>query len=139
MNLTANAVFRPRSSSGQFVAAVVTPAVVASVQAVVQQIVEEAQAICPVDTGALQASITGSVQQTDKTVSGTVTAGEFYAAYVEYGTGIRGAESPGAGPYPYSPTWPGMPAQPYMRPALESVRGTIKDFMQSQIAVGLRT
>jgi len=137
MNLKATAIYRPRSSSGQFIAASVTPAVQNAVLAVAQLIVEEAQSICPVDTGALRDSITASVQVTDKTVSGIVTAAMFYAAYVEYGTGIRGAESPGAGPYPYNMAWPGMPAQPYMRPAIDTVRQVIADLLASQIAVGL--
>ena len=64
MNLTANAVFRPRSSSGQFVAAKVTPSVVASVQALVDIIVQEAKTLCPVDTGELQASPLNAVTTT---------------------------------------------------------------------------
>ena len=106
--------------------------------AATQLVVDEAKAICPVDTGALQNSITSSVATTDKTVVGTISADMFYAAYVEYGTGRRGAESPGAGPYPYKMSWPGQVAQPYMRPALESARSAIMDLMASQIAIGLQ-
>jgi hypothetical protein len=48
-----------------------------------------------------------------------------HAAYVEFGTGQRGAASAGAGNGPYSETWPGMPAQPYLRPALDTARPAI--------------
>jgi hypothetical protein len=44
---------------------------------------------------------------------------------VEFGTGRRGASSAGAGPYSYDPNWPGMVAQPYMRPALDTARPQI--------------
>ena len=113
--LTASATYRPRSSSGQFIAAVITPGVRASVEAAAQLIVQEAQAICPVKTGALRDSISaGDPEDTGSTSAAKITASAYYAGYVEYGTGIRGAESPGAGPYPYSPTWPGMKAQPFL-------------------------
>ncbi len=136
--ITARATFRPRSSIGQFVAAQISPAVVASVDAASQLIVEEAKAICPVDTGALRDSISASTKQTGKTVVGTITAAMFYAAYVEYGTGRRGAESAGAGPYPYKMSWPGQVAKPYMRPALDTTRETVLELMSSQIAIGIQ-
>lgn len=137
--LTATATYRPRADTGQFIAAVVSPAVRASVEAAAQLIVLEAQAICPVDTGALRDSISaGEPVDTDTTSVAKITAGASYAGYVEYGTGIRGAESPGAGPYPYDPNWPGMKAQPYMRPALDTTRDAVKAVFASQIAIGLR-
>lgn len=89
---------------------------------------DEARALCPVDTGALVSSLTVSELSEDM---GTAEAAVFtdvgYAGYVEFGTGIRGAASPGAGPYPYNPNWPGMVAQPYLRPALDTA-------MQASIA-----
>lgn len=89
-------------------------------------VADEARAIVPVDTGELQSSIgTGPVELVGSTVSGTVEATAGHAAYVEFGTGQRGAASAGAGAGPYSPSWPGMPAQPYMRPALDTARPAI--------------
>ena len=108
----------------------------------------EAEAIsrCPVDTGALVSSIgidiTRGIQNVGSGaalssslfgVSARVAPHEPYAAYVEFGTGQRGAESAGAGPGPYSPTWRGMPAQPYMRPALDNNRAEAEDAIKSAV------
>jgi HK97 gp10 family phage protein len=136
--LTARATYRPRSTVGQFIAAKITPAVQAAVQAASALVVDEAKLLCPVDTGALQNSIEAKVAVSEKTVVGTITAGMPYAAYVEYGTGIRGAASPGAGPYPYKLSWPGQAAQPFLRPALDTTRETVAELMASQIAIGLK-
>jgi HK97 gp10 family phage protein len=138
MRLAATATFRPRGDSGQFIASFVTPGVLASVSASAELVVSEAKAIVPVDTGALRDSIGASVAEAERTVVGTVVAGMPYAAYVEYGTGQRGAASAGAGPFQYSPTWPGQAAQPYMRPALDTAREAIKELFRSQIALALK-
>lgn len=137
MRLSATAVYRPRATAGQFIASRITPAVRASIAAVSELVVDEAKAICPVDTGALQASIHATVADGDKTVVGTIAADVPYAAFVEYGTGRRGASSPGAGPYPYTLSWPGMVAQPFLRPALDTSREAIKSLFKSEVALGM--
>ncbi len=96
---------------------------------------QTAQGYVPVDTGNLRESITVSVEETGSTVVGRVSTDVEYAAYVEYGTGMRGMESAGAGAGPYNPNWPGMPAQPYMRPALDEARGAIKEIFASNISL----
>jgi HK97 gp10 family phage protein len=139
--LTATVSYKPRSEfTGTFISGRVTPAVSASVEAASQLIVNEAQAICPVDTGALKDSISagGSVESNVSSVV-KITAGAPYAGYVEYGTGVRGSESPGAGPYPYTMTWKGMRAQPYMRPALDTTRDAVRELFASQLAIALKT
>ena len=74
----------------------IVPALVDSVEEGCEAVVAEAQTIVPVDTGALKESIhTASVELVGSTVQGHVVADEPYAAYVEYGTGQRGAASPG--------------------------------------------
>ena len=84
---------------------------------------DTAKSYVPVDTGELQDSIEAQEPVLDgATASAAVTAGTDHAFFVEYGTGIRGAASAGAGDGPYSATWQGMPAQPYMRPALDTTR-----------------
>ena len=135
--IKATATFRPRGDLGRFVQAVISPAVVASVQASCDLIKETAQGYCPVDTGALRDSITSSVDDSGSTVVGRVGPNMPYAEYVEYGTGRRGAESAGAGEGPYNENWPGMPAQPYMRPAMDECKPTILDLFRSQIATAL--
>ena len=111
----------------------VVPRLVAAVEDASLSVMFEAQALVPVDTGELQSSIgTGPVELVGSVVRGTVEANAPYAAYVEYGTGQRGEASAGAGPGPYSPSWPGMPAQPYMRPALDTARPAILDAFAKQ-------
>ena len=137
MGISARAQFTPRSALGQFVQTVVTPGVIASVTAASQQMAQLAQGYAPVDTGALRDSIQSEVNDTGKTVVGTVTAGVRYAAYVEFGTGRRGSESPGAGPGPYKLSWPGMSAQPYLRPAMDEMRGLVLDLFRANISIGM--
>lgn len=138
MRLSAKATYRPRLSSGQFMETVITPGARASVQAACQTIQQRAQERCPVDTGALQASITTEIDDSGKTIVGIVAPHTSYAAYVEFGTGVAGANSPGAGAGPYNENWPGMAAQPYMRPAYEEVKPQILELFRSNIATQLR-
>jgi len=140
VSLKSRVQFTPRNTSGQFIAAKVTPGVIASVAAAQGLIVQEAQSICPVRTGALRDSIKPEEpDDSGKTVVGAVVASAPYAGYVEYGTGIRGAASAGAGPYPYSPTWPGMEARPFLRPSLDTAREAVKAVFASQLAISLKT
>ena len=136
--LKATATFKPRGDLGRYVEAHITPAVVASVKASVKLIENAAKAKAPVDTGALRDSITSSVDESGKTVVGQVGPNVHYAMYVEFGTGIRGAASPGAGAGPYNPSWPGMPAQPYMRPAIDENRDAVKELFKGEISLALR-
>lgn len=139
MSITAYARFTPRDSFGQFITAHITPAVRASVEAAAQMIQSRAQELCPVDTGALRDSITTEIDERDFSIQAKVAPHMPYAGYVEFGTGLRGASSPGAGKGPYSETWPGMPAQPYMRPALDESRETILSLFRGNISSGIRS
>lgn len=138
--LTATARWTPRGDLGRFVESVISPAAFTAVQQSVEMVVEEAKAICPVDTGELRDSISGKVEETGKSAVGTIVAAAPHAGYVEYGTGVRGANSPGVepGPYPYDPSWPGMVARPFMRPALDATRQTIKEQMAASISLALK-
>lgn len=137
MPLSARAQFTPRNSLGQFVQVVVTPGVTASVTAATQQMQQLAQGYAPVRTGALRDSIQSKVNQTGKTVVGVVTTGVEYAAYVEFGTGRRGAESPERGAGPYKMSWPGMTPRPYLRPAQDEMRGLVLDLFRANISIGM--
>jgi HK97 gp10 family phage protein len=88
---------------------------------------QEAKNLVPVDTGALQASIQkDQVTDDGEIVTATVSATMPYAGYVEFGTGKRGAESAGADlRHTYKMDWPGMVAQPYLRPALDTARAQV--------------
>jgi HK97 gp10 family phage protein len=118
--------------------AVITPGARASVQAACRAIFDVSQTLVPVDTGELKASGGISIDDSGKTVVGTVQYTAEHAEYVEFGTGERGAASAGAGAGPYKPEWPGMPAQPYMRPAFDSVKPQILDLFRGQIATELK-
>lgn len=135
--IRATAIFRPRNSLGRFVDAVVSPAVEASVEAACDLIMTSAKLYCPVDTGNLQDSIKVEVVNTGSTVKGSVSTDVSYAPYVEFGTGQRGAASPGAGEGPYSGSWPGMPAQPFIRPALDENRAPIADLFRNNLTLAV--
>ena len=77
-----------------------------SVEQAAEVVLEEAEALVPVDTGELRES--GHIEVKDivasqLTASAKVIFDSPHAAFVEYGTGIRGASSPSAGPFPYDP------------------------------------
>src|SRR5580658_5223923 len=130
MGISARAQFTPRNGLGQFIPAVITPAVTASVQASVNMIQQTAQQLCPVETGALRDSITTTINETGKTVVGSVGSDLFYATYVEYGTGRKGDPS---APYAHVESWPGMKPEPFMRPAIDESKGSILELFRSNI------
>jgi HK97 gp10 family phage protein len=120
--LHATATYTPRGDMGRFIAERITPAVLAATTEAAQVVLVEAQAIVPVDTGALKESGRVVTRETEGAAIADVVFEQPYAAYVEYGTGRAGEASEGAGPYPYDQDWAGMPAQPYLRPALDTAR-----------------
>lgn len=138
MKISATSIFRPRSDIGRFVSAYISPAVHQAVEESCALIESRAKEFCPVDTGALQSSIHTVVEDTSSTVKGTVSTGVDYAAYVEFGTGIRGAASAGAGEGPYDPNWPGMPAQPYMRPAYDYSKAEIFEIFSNDLTTAIK-
>lgn len=133
--VNATATYTPRGDAGQFVSSRVTPAARASVEASAQFVLAEARAIVAVDTGQLRDSGKIAVEQTGKIVRSHVVFDAPHAMYVEFGTGVAGAASPGAGPFDYDPSWPGMPSQPFLRPALDSAREVVKELFKSNIAL----
>jgi HK97 gp10 family phage protein len=131
MGIIATAKFSPGNIKGVLDLYVQVKAF-AKVQRAQAVVLQEAQSLCPVDTGELRDSLRSEAIQDDGSrITGAVSANTDYAAYVEFGTGKRGAASPGAGSGPYSPTWPGMPAQPYLRPALDQARQQVLEEFQS--------
>jgi len=137
MSIWATVKFTPRNAYGEFVPAVVTPAVRAGVEGVCDFIKARAQAFAPVDTGRLRDSIFTKIDEFPTSIRGYVAPNTPYAGYVEFGTGIRGATSLGAGSGPYSPTWPGMAAQPYMRPALDEARGAMLGLIGDKLSAAI--
>ena len=136
MSVWATVRFTPRDN-GRFISAFVSPAVRASVAAAAALVEGRAKELCPVDTGRLRDSISTHTIESETAIRAYVAPNTPYAGYVEFGTGIRGASSPGAGSGPYSPNWRGMPAQPYMRPAVDESKPAINDLFRSNLAVGI--
>ena len=111
-----------------------------SVEQGAEAVLETAEAIVAVDTGALRES--GHVElvvSSGPRPGAAVVFDEPYAAYLEYGTGERGAASEGAGPGPYTPGWPGMASQPYLRPSLDIERPHIVEIFAANTALAAKS
>lgn len=116
----------------------------------------QAKDLAPVDTGDLAGSIHMQVKDTGKAIEGRVYTNKEYAAYVEFGTGIKGN-----GTYPYQVEglsleyrdkgWAyfdedkgewiytkGQEAQPYMYPALKGNEKTIKKMFKDGVHTKLK-
>lgn len=102
----------------------------------------DAKDLCPVDNGDLRGSIHSKTEIQSDEVVGTVYTNKEYAAYPEYGTGQRGAESPSPPKAPigngYREDWAGMPAQPYMYPALMQNKETAKELCIDELNKEIR-
>ena len=116
----------------------------------------QAKALAPVDTGQLAGSIHMQVKATGEELQGRVYTNAEHAAYVEFGTGIKGN-----GTYPYEVEglsleyrdkgWAyydedkgewiytkGQEAQPYMYPALKNHEKTIKKMFRDGVKTKLK-
>lgn len=124
--IRATATFKPGDSRGIVVS--IKSKLVAAAERSQSIVKQEAEALVPVDTGELALSITAlPIEDDGERITAEVVATAPHAGYLEYGTGVRGASSPGAGPFNYDANWPGMAASPYMRPALDSARKRVKE------------
>lgn len=107
-----------------------------------KMVLDLAQMFVPVDTGELRTSGHLEMSETPKGATAQVIFDAPHAAYVEFGTGVRGAASAGAGVetlgmhITYSPSWPGMPAQPYLRPALDQARPAMQQVFGNAARAG---
>jgi HK97 gp10 family phage protein len=112
-----------------------------------------AKKLVPVDSGRLRESITIAVERgADGGIVGTVGTNVDYAAYVELGTGPRGAASekdlpPGMNPVYRNTPWAyddpktgeriwtaGTPAKPFLYPAYKSTQHEIESYIADSIA-----
>jgi HK97 gp10 family phage protein len=114
-------------------------------------ILEEAQAICPVDSNELHDSGMRSVRTEENQAVGTVAFTAPHAAFVEFGTGIRGMGTypgplptegvpfTGAWVYDYKhQNWIGHAAQPYLRPAVDIARERVQGIYASDVKMALK-
>src|SRR5215471_14229173 len=91
MSLIATGRYTPRDELGRFVTTKLVPGFMQAIEAATKTVVEYAKGYVPVDTGELQRSIGSRIDQKGNSVYGSVYADMPYAAYVEFGTGERGA------------------------------------------------
>lgn len=125
MNIRSTAHFRPGNIAA--VLEQVTTRNIAATTKATEVVMDQAKENCPVRTGRMQGEIYMQVTVEGLVVTGSVIAPTEYAGYVEFGTGIRGAASEWSGPYGYSESWPGMPAQAPLRRAIDETNGQVID------------
>jgi HK97 gp10 family phage protein len=130
VNIRATSNFKPGSLAA-FEAKLV-PKLIAATSKGTGIVEATAKELAPVDTGDLVSKISSTVAWEGQKVTGSVVSASDHGAYVEFGTGVRGAASLGAGPYPYNPEWAGMPAQPHMRPAIDQNHEQILDAFKEE-------
>lgn len=138
MNLTSFSRYVPRNGGGQFIQAKVDEAVAQFVTAWATKVLETAQGTVAVRSGELRDSGHVEVTETGKTVAAAVVFDSPHAVFVEFGTGQRGAASPGAGDGPYNPNWPGMAAIPFLRPAFDAHRDEAEGMAREFVGVALK-
>lgn len=136
--LTATSSYTPRPGAVEQIVSRVAAAVTTSAEQVANDVLETAQGIVPVRSGDLRDSGHTVLTQEQGAVSAAVVFDSDHAAFVEFGTGQRGASSPGAGPGPYNDAWPGMEAQPYLRPAFEAKRTEVEGEVQKAVESAIR-
>ena len=99
----------------------------------------EAVNLCPVDEGELRNSISTKVEISNNGVIGKVYTNKEYAPYVEFGTGSRGESTyDGNVDVTYNSEWAGMPAQPYLYPALKNNEEAVVRRIRNDIAEEIR-
>ena len=124
MQIRASASFRAGDVERTFAA--ISSRVEAAVANGANAVLDISRQIVPVRTGDLASSGGVDMERKKLSVVAAVSYTSGHAAYVEFGTGRRGAESGNAAPgIEYDPNWPGMTGTPYIRPALDSGRPDI--------------
>lgn len=99
----------------------------------------EAVNLCPVDEGELRNSISKKLDISNNGVIGKVYTNKEYAPYVEFGTGSRGESTyDGDASVTYNSEWAGMPAQPYLYPALKNNEEAVLRSIRNDISEEIR-
>ena len=133
MDLRANSPCRAGQWSA--VEARLVPLLVAAAKKAAAPVFAESQTLVHVRSGELRASGAVTTEWTGRRVSAFIAYSAPYAAYNEFGTGVRGQSSEWAGPYDYRQDWPGMRPIPFLRPALDHGRDSILDAYKSVFQV----
>ena len=105
---------------------------------VTREAMERARERAPVGKGPRrQPRLKDSFSMEVKGLEGTVKVVNPHGAYVEFGTGRRGAQT-GRAPGGYDGGWPGMAAQPYLFPVAMEMRGEFPRRMGLAVLEGLK-
>lgn len=101
----------------------------------VREAMEDARETAPVGTGIRrEPRLVDSFSYEVNGLKGEMRVRNPHAAYVEFGTGVRGAQSTGTAPGgKYDADWLGMAAQPYMYPAAQRARGDFAQRMMTAV------
>ncbi len=100
----------------------------------------EAKTLCPVKSGDLRKSIRKSTKRYKGKIVARVYTNSNHAAYVEFGTGMRGEASNTNSnvEVAYKQDWSGMEAQPYLYPALKNNEGRIMENIKDDLKKAIR-
>lgn len=103
----------------------------------------EAKTLCPVaqkQGGDLRDSIRRSTKRYKGKIVARVYTNSDHAAYVEFGTGMRGEASNTNSnvEVAYKQDWSGMEAQPYLYPALKNNEGKIMENIKDELKKAIR-
>lgn len=100
----------------------------------------EAKTLCPVKSGDLRKSIRKSTKRYKGKIVARVYTNSDHAAYVEFGTGMRGEASNTNSnvEVAYKQDWSGMEAQPYLYPALKNNEGRIMKNIKEDLKKAIR-
>ncbi len=103
----------------------------------------EAKMLAPVDLGDLRNSIFTKTVKKAKRIQGIVYTNSDHAAYMEFGTGQRGSASLSPPKDPdskisYREDWAGVPAQPYMYPALKNQEAQVIENIKTDLRAAIR-
>lgn len=106
----------------------------------IQLVKDEAKLLCPVRDGDLRKSIRSSVSIKKGIIKGMVYTNSDHAAYVEFGTGIRGQSSNSNTEVNvrYKQDWSGMEAQPYLYPALKNNKDKVLNEIEKDVKKAIR-
>lgn len=101
-----------------------------------------AKDLAPDDTGDLRQSIRKETKRYRDKIVAKVYTNSDHAAYMEFGTGQEGAASPSPPKYPgelnYRADWVGVPAQPYLYPALKNNEEKIVNNIKEDVKKAIR-
>lgn len=122
------------------VAAEVDTALSHELERVARDGMEMAREMAPVGDGRSGRHLVDSFSCETRGLMAAVQVTNAHAAYVEFGTGRRGAGSAAVSPanHGYDGDWPGMAAQPYMYPMAQRMRGEFPERMAKAACEVLR-